>query len=115
VLALLLLGVPVAAEAADPADREHGRTIARTWCASCHAVERREDRQRSDTPPSFVILANDPRNTTERLRAFLTRPHGRMPDFNLSRQDREDLIAYLLSLREGRATPAPTAPGQRLP
>jgi mono/diheme cytochrome c family protein len=88
--------------------------VARTWCAHCHAVERGETRQRADGLPSFTTLANDSRHTPERLRAFLTRPHGRMPDLNLSRQDRDDLIAYMLSLREGRATPS-TEPSPRRP
>lgn len=111
---LMVLSAMVRA-ADPPADRERGQTLAKTWCAGCHDVERRTDRQRADGVPSFLALASDPRNTAERLRAFLTRPHGRMPDLNLSRQERDDLIAYLLSLREGRNKPASSAPTQPRP
>jgi mono/diheme cytochrome c family protein len=104
---VLVLSSAIAAHAADPpGDTANGRAVARTWCAHCHNVERGETRQRADGLASFTALANDPRQTPERLRAFLARPHGRMPDLNLSRQDRDDLIAYFLSLREGRATPS---------
>jgi mono/diheme cytochrome c family protein len=111
--ALPLAAAAMPASAADPlADAENGRALARTWCVQCHAVERGE-RQRADGVPSFTALANEQHNTQDRLRAFLTRPHGRMPDLTLSRQERDDVIAYLLSLREGRATPAPAAPAPR--
>ena len=66
--------------------------------------------------PSYAHLARttvDFSGTPDKLRAFLTRPHGRMPDLNLSRQDRDDLIAYLLSMREGRAAPATEPKPQR--
>jgi mono/diheme cytochrome c family protein len=103
------------AHAADPlADRDRGRAVARTWCVHCHAVERGETQQRADGLPSFTFLANDRRYTPERLRAFLTRPHGRMPDLNLSREDRDDLIAYILSLSERRGPP-PTDPASPRP
>ncbi|MCW5745532.1 MAG: c-type cytochrome [Alphaproteobacteria bacterium] len=108
-----LLAVAGLAQAADPpADLENGRAVARTWCAQCHAVERGES-QRADGVPTFTGLANDPRNTSDRLRAFLTQPHGRMPDLSLSRQNRDDVIGYLLSLRDGRA--GPTEPKPRRP
>jgi mono/diheme cytochrome c family protein len=111
--AALALSSAGAARAADPpGDTGNGRAVARTWCAHCHAVERGET-QRADGVPSFSALANDSRQTPEKLRAFLTRPHGRMPDLNLSRQDRDDLIAYLLSMREGRAAPATEPKPQR--
>jgi mono/diheme cytochrome c family protein len=114
-LALVLAVAPVVVRAADPpADAEHGRALARTWCAQCHNVERGAQ-QRADGVPSFTALANDPRNTTDHLRAFLTRPHGRMPDLSLSRQERDDLIAYLTGLRDGGAAPSPTAPAPRRP
>jgi mono/diheme cytochrome c family protein len=98
-----LAALPTASRAADPpADGERGQLMARTWCAHCHAVERGDTQQRADGVPSFVALANDPQQTPERLRAFLARPHGRMPDLNLSPRDRDDLIAYLHSLQQRR-------------
>jgi hypothetical protein len=33
------------------------------------------------------------------LRVFLQTPHGRMPDLHLTRDEVDNLIAYILSLR----------------
>ncbi|WP_408068520.1 c-type cytochrome [Vineibacter terrae] len=104
-LAASLVVISAQVHAADPpSDLERGRSLARTWCSQCHTVEPGDRQQRADGLASFSALANDPRNTPDRLRAFLTRPHGRMPDLNLSRQDRDDLVAYLGSMKEGRTT-----------
>lgn len=105
VLAASLVVISSQVRAADPpSDLERGRALARTWCSQCHTVEPEDRQQRADGLASFSALASDPRNTPDRLRAFLTRPHGRMPDLNLSRQDRDDLVAYLVSMKEGRTT-----------
>jgi mono/diheme cytochrome c family protein len=112
-LAASLAIISAQVRAADPpSDLERGRTLARTWCSQCHTVEPGDRQQRADGLASFSALANDPRNTPDRLRAFLTRPHGRMPDLNLSRQDRDDLVAYLVSMKEG-APPTGKAPSQQ--
>jgi hypothetical protein len=34
------------------------------------------------------------------LRAFLLTPHARMPDIQLSREQTDDVVAYILSLRD---------------
>jgi hypothetical protein len=56
-----------------PADVQHGATIARRWCSSCH-----------------VVASNQ--------RQFLLDPHPKMPDMGLSRTDATDLAAYIGSL-----------------
>jgi len=48
-------------------------------------------------PPSFHIASNH--LNPEELRAFLTRPHGAMPDLALTRAEIDDLIAYIETLR----------------
>lgn len=37
--------------------------------------------------------------TADQLRAFLSHPHGAMPDFALSRAEIDDLIGYIQTLR----------------
>jgi cytochrome c2 len=102
-LVSLGLLVPAAGQTGNPPpDSERGRALARTWCVHCHSVEASRSKQQADGLPSFVAVANDPHQTPERLRLFLTKPHGRMPDLNLSVADREDLIAYLRTLRQLR-------------
>ena len=48
-------------------------------------------------PPSFRTAAGHMND--ERLRAFLSRPHGAMPDLALSRAEIDDVVAYIASLR----------------
>ena len=37
--------------------------------------------------------------TSMSLRVFLQSPHGNMPDYRLSREQIDDVVAYILSLR----------------
>lgn len=96
-LALILLAaLPAAAQTAG--DLESGRQIARTWCANCHAVEITAQ-QTADGVPSFPAIARMPATTQLSLHAFLQTPHQRMPNFQLSRQQIDDVAAYILSLK----------------
>ncbi len=79
-------------------DAAAGRAVAQTWCANCHTVEARPVTS-ADQAPGFMVIANRPGLTADGLRAFLSTPHGRMPDLSLSRTDIDNAIAYLLSLR----------------
>ena len=41
------------------ADAEHGRDLAKRWCASCHVVSPDQARANADAPP-FVTIARSP-------------------------------------------------------
>ncbi len=88
------VGLPGSALAAEPV---HGRELARRWCASCHMVE--PGQTASDVAPAFTAVAQNPQITREALKAWLAKPHPPMPDLSLSRQDEDDVLAYILSLR----------------
>jgi len=85
---------PGAALAADPAD---GLRLARHWCSSCHLVE--PGVKTSDAAPPFPAIGRDPTSTPERLHAWLANPHPPMPNLTLSRQQEDDIIAYILSFK----------------
>jgi mono/diheme cytochrome c family protein len=72
-----------------------GRQVAQTWCINCHVVEPKQARG-SDQTPSFRAIANQKRTTAASLRAFLSVPHGRMPDQALSNRDMDAVVAYIL-------------------
>jgi mono/diheme cytochrome c family protein len=93
-VAAMALDAAAAAAEGDPA---RGLALARSWCASCHQVE--AGGPATDTAPSFRAVANDPAKTEGGLRAWLADPHSPMPNLNLSRQEIDDIIAYLASLR----------------
>ena len=85
---------PRAALAADPAD---GLRLARHWCSSCHLVE--PGVKTSDAAPPFPAIGRDPTSTLEKLHAWLANPHPPMPNLTLSRQQEDDIIAYILSFK----------------
>lgn len=93
VLLLLLLG----ARPAEAGDRTLGHQVASRWCASCHLMEGRG--QASDGALPLETLAAKPHVTLDYLHAFLTKPHGRMPDLQLSRNEIKNLVDYILGLR----------------
>lgn len=87
---LVLLAAGHAMAAGDVAE---GRATAQRWCANCHAVE--PSGRGADVAPSFATVAQS--RDVEYLRGFLSRPHPPMPRYELSRQDIDDLIAFIES------------------
>jgi mono/diheme cytochrome c family protein len=75
-------------------DAGRGRSIAETWCASCHAIG--ADAKASDVAPPFSAVAR--RVPQDQLRGWLAAPHPPMPNPGLSTQAIEDVIAYIEQL-----------------
>ncbi len=90
---LAIMVVPSASIAADP---DAGHDLAVTWCSSCHLVEQESVAVTQARP--LAAIARDQRWTADALRGFLARPHGGMPDLHLTRQEIDNLAAYLDSL-----------------
>ncbi len=104
---LAMLG-PAGALAQTPGDAEAGRRLAATWCASCHVIgQGAAPLTGTDAAPSFAAVAAQPSSTALSLRVFLTATHSRMPRLQLSRDEQDDLIGYILSLR-ATGSPPPT-------
>ena len=93
----LQLTPALALAAGDPAN---GLVLARHWCANCHLVAPGDNASTSDSAPPFAEIAKDPAATPERLRGWLSQPHPAMPDLMLTRDENDDLVAYLLSLKD---------------
>jgi mono/diheme cytochrome c family protein len=89
--------VSIAGRPADAADAARGEALARQWCVSCHSIDARV---RADSPPDFASVARRPETSESSLRAWLAVPHPNMPNFELSRADAEDLVAYIRSLAQ---------------
>jgi cytochrome c len=88
---------PVAAHSVR-ADVQKGAQIARQWCASCHVIDENSAAAVQQGPPTFPTIAHSGM-TNDQLRAFLTHPHGAMPDLALTRPEINDLIGYIGTLR----------------
>lgn len=85
-----------AAALEDPAE---GKKIAEQWCANCHLVSSDQEKASADVP-TFMSIARRSNADLEKLRFFLANPHGSpMPNFNLSRKEIEDILAYIRTLR----------------
>jgi mono/diheme cytochrome c family protein len=78
-------------------DAAAGKDLATTWCSACHLME--GGQTTADGARPFASIAHDPKVTADRLRGFLVRPHGGMPELNLTRQEIENLVAYIESLK----------------
>lgn len=89
---VVITGLPARGIAAG--DAERGQDIAERWCAACHLVSPAQDRASADVP-SFMSIAERSEGDLGWLRAFLADPHPRMPDMSLTRQEIQDLVAYV--------------------
>lgn len=95
--AALLVFLAQPGQAEEVGDAAAGRDLARQWCSDCHLVEP-DARGATDYAPPFAEIAGDSKTTEFRLRAFLRTPHDRMPNYALSRDQTDNIIAYILSL-----------------
>jgi mono/diheme cytochrome c family protein len=94
---VFLLILPTFARAQDVA---RGKVMAERWCANCHIVAPSATIGSANGLQTFPALATDPKMTEPTLRAAMTAQHGgRMPDFSLTKEEQDDLIAYIFSLR----------------
>ena len=91
--AVAILVAPPASAQGDP---EAGRELARTWCTSCHVVD--VEGEGTDAGPALPALLGDGQRTEDELRGWLAAPHPPMPDFALTRQEIENIVAHLQSL-----------------
>ena len=88
----------IAATPSLAADADHGKEIARRWCASCHLVERGQTSTTDQAPP-FAYLAKMPDFNENKLAFLLLLPHPNMPNLALSRAEVADLTDYIATLK----------------
>jgi mono/diheme cytochrome c family protein len=89
----------VAAAAADP---ERGLTIARAQCAECHLLGKEKGQSSNPNAPPFAQIANTPGMTAAALRVALTTPHSSMPNLVIKGDAADNIIAYILSLKDSQ-------------
>ena len=94
---LLSLLLEVANPHSTSADSIKGSQLAQQWCANCHVTGGTSAGNLQQGPPSFFTIAHA--RTADELRAFLSHPHGAMPDLSLTRAEIDDLVGYIETLR----------------
>ena len=94
-----LAGVPMAAQAQDPA--ETGRALLQEFCASCHAIGKTGDSPHKGAPP-FRTLARsyDLDQFPRQLQRGLVSGHPDMPDVKFNEEDARAAGVYLRSIQE---------------
>jgi mono/diheme cytochrome c family protein len=78
-----------------------GFRLARAQCAECHLVEKGQGRSPNPAAPTFAHIANILGMTSMALTAALRTSHGTMPNVIIKGSDIHDLVAYILSLKDG--------------
>lgn len=97
ILSTTIAPVPVAAT--EFGDAARGATVAERWCTNCHLAVETQTKAPKDAVPSFNAIAERESTSKQELDGILSAPHGPMPTHVLSRQERADVIAYILSLK----------------
>lgn len=110
-LACLLLANGAFAQGV-PGDAAAGYQFAMSHCAACHIVTVNQTPPRAIAVPSFFEVSRTKGVTELSLRVFLQSNHNRMPNFILDRTDVENVISYILSLRD---LPVPKPPAKAPP
>jgi mono/diheme cytochrome c family protein len=96
-----VIGVAIAvAHAQAPADPHKGRALAQRFCAECHAVGKDDDGSPNSEAPSFTAIAATPGMTAMALHVFFQTPHRSMPNLMLTNDQKNDIIAYIMSFKE---------------
>jgi mono/diheme cytochrome c family protein len=90
--AMLMLAPPALAE--EVGDPVIGKRIADAQCVECHASGLLPSRT-----PTFSAIARMPSTTATALTVYLRTSHPAMPNIILSPTEQDDVIAYILSLK----------------
>lgn len=77
-----------------------GLEYAKKNCSSCHAILRKESSSPNPSSVAFSILAQTPGITRTSLGVFLQTSHATMPNLIVKGEDADNLISYILSLKE---------------
>lgn len=97
---LVLAGFSASAWAQAEGDARQGAAFAQAACSQCHAVGRNQVRSPSRYAPSFRSVARASGMTATALHVWFQTPHPSMPNLILRSTDKENVFAYILSLKD---------------
>jgi len=99
---MLLAGFGSAAEANEPVANklrlDQGRALADRVCTNCHLVSDQQNNAVADVP-TFQEIADKPDQTEARIMARIAIPKHPMPVIPITKEELEDVAAYIMSLR----------------
>ena len=103
-LALSLAMATGSATAQALGDAHEGFVYADGVCSECHAVKKGERVSPHERAPAFEVVANTRGMTEMALRVWFQSPHPSMPNLMLTEKNADDLVAYIMSLKQGPQT-----------
>jgi mono/diheme cytochrome c family protein len=80
---------------------QEGLKLASEVCSECHLVVKSPGRSTDPDAPTFATIANTKGVTRAGLFARLHTSHQLMPNIVIKGEDAQNIIAYILSLKEG--------------
>lgn len=96
---LILLTSPAIAQPGLEPAAQRGLTIARTYCARCHSIDRVTPSPLTIAPPFRTLHKKYPvENLQEALAEGISTGHPTMPEFRFDPAQINDFIAFLKSL-----------------
>jgi mono/diheme cytochrome c family protein len=96
---LVALLSATAATAQEFSSVDEGRRFAHEACAQCHGVEKK-GYSTNPQAPAFGDIANISGMTSTALTVALQTSHREMPNLVIKGRDAQDIMAYILSLRD---------------
>ena len=90
---------PITTNAEESGDAAIGSAFALKYCAECHAVKPGEAYSPNPGAPSFTSVAKTSGMTGRALAVWLDNSHPTMPNFILHAEQRDNVIAYIMSLK----------------
>jgi mono/diheme cytochrome c family protein len=98
-LIVLLAAMTGSLRAQEAGDPRQGCALAQAVCATCHAIERGRSSPNADAP-AFAAIASLRGMSARALIVALQTSHRTMPNLVLGDHETQDVIAYILSLRD---------------
>jgi mono/diheme cytochrome c family protein len=102
VVAAVLLALTDAAGAVELGSAQMGKAYAAKVCADCHDIEPAGEFSPSPEAPPFQEVADTIGMSPRALAVWLRSSHPTMPDFILSDDEIDNVVAYIMSLRTPR-------------
>jgi mono/diheme cytochrome c family protein len=99
---LIVLSIALAQSAHAQGDPKSGMDYAEAVCAECHAVRKGERVSPHERAPAFELVANARGMSEMALRVWFQSPHPSMPNLTLRAKTADDLVAYIMSLKQDR-------------
>ena len=97
---ILVVTITTVAQAEEFGDINRGYDFAARTCAVCHAIGKNSANSPEPDAPPFQAVANMASTTRLALAVWFRSPHPTMPNLILGAENTNDVIAYILSLKD---------------